>query len=85
MNEFKAKLIGFPKAPSEPFDLTGHEPTDDQLKETLNACKEAHRDGVTIRFQPLDIGALVDELLWRRATEALRALADSMEPTERAE
>lgn len=46
-------------------------PNDDQLRETLKAARDAMKEGTTLRFQPWDIAALVEELLEFRMKRVL--------------
>lgn len=68
---FKNKVLGFP----EKRDLGEpalHKPTDEQLRNSIQAAREARLEGVGLRFQPNDVIVVFQELLDCR--EALAAM-----------
>lgn len=75
MNDFQRKVLGFPgKGPPPPIEEC--RPDDLQLKATIQTCREARFEGVTLRFQPNDIQALCEELLEHR--QAFRESLDAL-------
>lgn len=79
MNSFERKVLGFPTKPvatAPPADPELHRPTDEQLRNSIQAAREARLGGYGLRFQANDVLAVFEELLELRSAKAVAAIIE---------